>query len=285
LVKTTLKSALQAESAKAGGEKRTERINEALLRRSSPKHTIEQARGHLNTALKTDLSDAALRAMLDWIEGTERQHAVQSAIGEAEELASKQQFRAALDRLDQAIARWGAEGLASLRARIDHERQQSERRIRVANAARSARESLDRDWPEAAVDQLRAALADDPGEPELEALLATAEAGLESKRKAQRIEQAGARVESLLQSRHFDRAVEEVEAALRQYRGAPELARLLNRVEESRLASCRADVQSLLDREQFGAALEGGSGASPLFRYRAPKHASVGRSGEEEAGA
>jgi hypothetical protein len=203
--------------------------------------------------------------MLDWIEGSQRQHAVQSAIGEAEQLTSQQQFRAALDRLDQAIARWGAEGLVSLRARIDHERQQYERRIRVANAARSARESLDRDRPETAVDQLRAALADDPGEPELEALLATAEASLESKRKAQRMEQAGARVESLLQSRQFDRAVEEVEAALRQYPGAPELARLRNRVEESRLASCRTDAQSLLDREQFGAALEAAEAALRRF--------------------
>jgi eukaryotic-like serine/threonine-protein kinase len=260
--------ALQAHVQKQIEEKKkADRINGALARaeKSTRALQFDQARDHVDSALKTDPSEPALRAMLDWIDAAERHQGVRSAIGQAEQLASRKEFPAALECLDRAIARWGEEGLASVRTRVDSERQRHERSVEVANAARGARQLLDRDNPQAAVDSLRAALASHPDEAELSSLLATAEASLAAKRKAEKIGAVTERAESLLKTNAFDRAIEEIEEGRRQFPEEPELDRLREKVRTAHLVACRAGVSSLLDGGRFQAAIEAVESALGLF--------------------
>jgi serine/threonine-protein kinase len=228
----------------------------------------------------------ALAAQEQW----EREQAVRAAVGNASALRAQSRFAEALAALEQCRARYPAEErVTGLYARIEAEWDQQKRTEAIAAAAATGRSLLEQNQPAEALDSLRRALDQFPGEKSLLIEVARAEAALREQRRVAAVAEAAANVDAALDAGEFDRALEAVAAVRRDWPGESALAALYERAAVAKAAHERTEAvraalassADLVERGAFSEALAALDTA--LRRYPGDADLKQARGGVEAA--
>ncbi|HWR53841.1 MAG TPA: protein kinase, partial [Bryobacteraceae bacterium] len=157
----------------------------------------------------------------------EREQAIAAALRNAAALRAQLRFADALAALEACLARYpGEQRLTDLHSRIDADWQQHKRAEAVATAAAAAQSLLEHGQATEALDGLRHALEQFPGDKTLLAEAARAEAALREQRRVETMSRAEAQVEAALSEKRFDAALEIIAECRRDWPGEPALASL-----------------------------------------------------------
>ncbi len=222
---------------------------------------LAEARVQVQAVLGFDEDNVRARGLLERVAEKEKHiEAVARAVADVEEELSAGRPHEAGEMLDRAVAELGeTDALLELRAKVV-EAQEAKRAEDAAALATEAQALLADERFEDAISRLQEAIRLSPDDPNLQAQLAAATAGLRrhegERRRAEAIAKVDTDVSELLEAGDLEDARSTVEKAVERLGEAPELLELLARVEEAE-AGARADrvnelVETAGSREEQG---------------------------------
>ena len=242
--------ALQAALARYPGEQqlslalaRTEESLRALERAEAIGQTAREARaqleanefdraaGRLDQALRTYPGEASLLELKSSVEAAKakwlRDRAIQEVIRRCEDLLAARKFDHAGRELQTALEKYpGEPALLALQQRLQAEWERQRRAEAIHRAIEDAQGHMRQRRPARAVELLEAAAAQYPGEPDLSAMLARAQAAVREQERAEEIERVCRETRLYIDAKDFGRAAEIVQQSLRAYSGEDRLTRL-----------------------------------------------------------
>ena len=167
----------------------------------------------------------------------QREEAIRDVVRRAKHQSAKGDFTEALNLVSSALKKFSGEpGLLELKAQLESELAERQRREAVQRDATEARRMLESGYLDDAAKLLQAALERYAGEPELQELASDAQQRIRAREKAIAVQKAIEEAQALVKVDGFDRAMEILDHALRMHPGEPALLRDLESVHGAKRA-------------------------------------------------